>query len=146
MRGEELTEVSGETQAWIAEAVLVMLLIVILPLLNGVGFLSDYYSESVRQIPGAGDPGPGHGPDLGLYRHFEPGTGGVFRPRRLCHGHASDVKSSGQGVYGEPIPDFMVWNRVPELPLFWKPFQYLPRGGALGACCCRRWSPPSSGC
>jgi urea transport system permease protein len=34
--------------------------------------------------------------------------------------------SSGRGVYGEPIPDFMVWNRVLELPLFWKPFQYFP--------------------
>jgi urea transport system permease protein len=29
-------------------------------------------------------------------------------------------------VYGERIPDFMVWNRVTTLPLFWKPFQYFP--------------------
>jgi urea transport system permease protein len=34
--------------------------------------------------------------------------------------------SSGRGVYGEPIPDFMVWNRVLELPPLWKPFQYFP--------------------
>jgi urea transport system permease protein len=28
-----------------------------------------------------------------------------------------------QGVYRDALPDFMVWNRVTELPLFWKPFQ-----------------------
>jgi urea transport system permease protein len=27
-----------------------------------------------------------------------------------------------QGVYGSMLPDFMVWNRVTELPLFWRPF------------------------
>jgi len=27
-----------------------------------------------------------------------------------------------QGVYRDVLPDFMVWNRVTELPLFWKPF------------------------
>ena len=27
-----------------------------------------------------------------------------------------------QGVYRNVLPDFMVWNRVTELPLFWRPF------------------------
>ena len=27
-----------------------------------------------------------------------------------------------QSKYGEAVPDFMVWNQVTELPLFWKPF------------------------
>src|SRR6266511_4100102 len=27
-----------------------------------------------------------------------------------------------QGVYRNVLPDFMVWNRVTELPLFWQPF------------------------
>lgn len=26
--------------------------------------------------------------------------------------------------YGEAIPDFMVWNQLTELPLFWKPFDH----------------------
>jgi urea transport system permease protein len=30
-------------RTWLAEAILVILLIVVLPLLNGMGFLSDYY-------------------------------------------------------------------------------------------------------
>jgi len=31
-----------------------------------------------------------------------------------------------RGVYGNALPDFMVWNRVTELPLFWKPFYGAP--------------------
>ncbi len=31
--------------------------------------------------------------------------------------------SAGKGVYGEAIPDFMVWNQVYQLPLFWKPYR-----------------------
>ncbi len=36
------------------------------------------------------------------------------------------LESSGQGVYGEAIPDFMVWNRVTQLPLYWVPFKSFP--------------------
>ena len=36
------------------------------------------------------------------------------------------LSASGKGVYGTAIPDFMVWNQVEELPLFWEPFQSLP--------------------
>src|SRR5574342_307927 len=31
-----------------------------------------------------------------------------------------------QGVYGNVLPDFMVWNQVKELPLFWRPFFNAP--------------------
>ncbi|HEV8441463.1 MAG TPA: urea ABC transporter permease subunit UrtC [Methylomirabilota bacterium] len=31
-----------------------------------------------------------------------------------------------KSVYGNVLPDFMVWNRVTELPLFWKPFYSAP--------------------
>src|SRR2546429_5925307 len=31
------------------------------------------------------------------------------------------LESSGKGVYGERVPDFMIWNQVYQLPLFWKP-------------------------
>jgi urea transport system permease protein len=31
-----------------------------------------------------------------------------------------------QGVYRTVLPDFMVWNRVTELPLFWRPFYSAP--------------------
>ena len=31
-----------------------------------------------------------------------------------------------ESVYGSDLPDFMVWNQVKELPLFWKPFYSFP--------------------
>src|ERR1700716_1553577 len=31
-----------------------------------------------------------------------------------------------QSVYGNVLPDFMVWNQVKDLPLFWKPFYSVP--------------------
>lgn len=31
-----------------------------------------------------------------------------------------------RGVYGSSLPDFMVWNRVEQLPLFWEPFHSFP--------------------
>jgi len=35
------------------------------------------------------------------------------------------LEGSGKGVYGEPVPDFMIWNQVYQLPLFWKPYKHL---------------------
>lgn len=35
------------------------------------------------------------------------------------------LASSGKGVYGEAIPDFMVWNQVTRLPLYWVPYHSL---------------------
>src|SRR5919204_6518145 len=37
-----------------------------------------------------------------------------------------------ESVYGSLLPDFMVWNQVKELPLFWYPF-YSFSFAALGA-------------
>src|SRR5436190_12993510 len=31
------------------------------------------------------------------------------------------LEIGAQGVYQNALPDFMVWNRVTELPFFWKP-------------------------
>ncbi len=32
------------------------------------------------------------------------------------------LEIGAEGVYQNALPDFMVWNRVTELPLFWRPF------------------------
>ena len=42
------------------------------------------------------------------------------------------LRTGTQGVYGQDIPDFMVWNGIKELPLFWKPFRSLPVAVLLG--------------
>ena len=42
------------------------------------------------------------------------------------------LKTGTRGVYGSVLPDFMVWNRVEELPFFWEPFHSLPLTLILG--------------
>ncbi len=42
------------------------------------------------------------------------------------------LKTGTQGVYGSALPDFMVWNRVEQLPLFWEPFNSFPATLLLG--------------
>ena len=32
------------------------------------------------------------------------------------------LEIGAKGVYQNALPDFMVWNQVTELPLFWRPF------------------------
>jgi urea transport system permease protein len=39
-----------------------------------------------------------------------------------CMGMYLSLQTGAEGVYESTLPDFMVWNRVTELPLFWKPF------------------------
>src|SRR5574342_1004561 len=36
------------------------------------------------------------------------------------------LEIGAKGVYQNVLPDFMVWNRVTELPLFWRPFYSVP--------------------
>jgi urea transport system permease protein len=36
------------------------------------------------------------------------------------------LEIGAQGVYQSALPDFMVWNRVTTLPLFWRPFYSAP--------------------
>jgi len=39
-----------------------------------------------------------------------------------CMGMYLSLQTGAEGVYESTLPDFMVWNRVTELPLFWQPF------------------------
>ena len=39
-----------------------------------------------------------------------------------CMGMYLSLQTGAEGVYESTLPDFMVWNRVTELPLFWRPF------------------------
>lgn len=36
------------------------------------------------------------------------------------------LKTGNQSVYGNTLPDFMVWNQVESLPFFWEPFHTFP--------------------
>jgi urea transport system permease protein len=48
-----------------------------------------------------------------------------------CIGMHMLLKTGTQSVYGSALPDFMVWNQVKALPLFWEPFRHFPVALAL---------------
>jgi urea transport system permease protein len=105
---------------------LVILLIVVLPLLNGMGFLSDYYLNLCGKYLSLAILALGMDLIWGYTGILSLGQAVFFGLGAYSMGMYLMLGSSGRGVYGAPIPDFMVWNRVLELPLFWKPFQYFP--------------------
>jgi urea transport system permease protein len=43
-----------------------------------------------------------------------------------CIGMHMLLKTGTASVYGSALPDFMVWNQVKTLPLFWAPFRHFP--------------------
>src|ERR1051325_11574414 len=50
------------------------------------------------------------------------GHGVFFGLGAYCMGMHLMLTIGSESVYGSALPDFMVWNHVTELPLFWKPF------------------------
>lgn len=54
------------------------------------------------------------------------GHGVFFGLGAYCMGMYLTLEIGGEGVYRSNLPDFMVWNRVRELPLFWRPFHSFP--------------------
>ena len=50
------------------------------------------------------------------------GHGVFFGLGAYCIGMHLMLTIGTESVYGSELPDFMVWNQVKELPLFWKPF------------------------
>ena len=54
------------------------------------------------------------------------GHGVFFGLGAYCIGMHLMLTIGTESVYGSDLPDFMVWNQVKELPLFWKPFSSFP--------------------
>lgn len=54
------------------------------------------------------------------------GQGVFFGLGAYCMGMHLMLTIGKESVYGTEMPDFMVWNQVKELPLFWKPFYSFP--------------------
>lgn len=50
------------------------------------------------------------------------GQGVFFGIGAYCIGMHLMLNIGSESVYGSALPDFMVWNQVKELPLFWTPF------------------------
>jgi urea transport system permease protein len=54
------------------------------------------------------------------------GQGVFFGLGAYCMGMHLMLTIGKESVYGSDMPDFMVWNQVKELPIFWKPFYSFP--------------------
>jgi urea transport system permease protein len=54
------------------------------------------------------------------------GQGVFFGLGAYCMGMHLMLTIGKESVYGSDLPDFMVWNQVKALPLFWKPFYSFP--------------------
>lgn len=54
------------------------------------------------------------------------GHGVFFGLGAYCMGMYLSLAIGAEGVYKSALPDFLVWNQVKELPLFWKPFYSFP--------------------
>lgn len=110
---------------------LALVLLIGIPLLHTAGYLSDYTLNLFGKYLALAILALGLDLLWGYSGILSLGQAIFFGLGAYAMGMHLMLASSGQGVYGEPIPDFMVWNQVTALPLFWKPFQWFPV--ALGA-------------
>jgi urea transport system permease protein len=106
----------------IPELLLAILFLVVLPGLNHAGLLSDYYLNLFGKYLALAIFALGMDMIWGYTGILSLGQGVFFGLGAYGMGMYLLLGTAGRGVYGEAIPDFMVWNRVHQLPLFWKPF------------------------
>ena len=118
------------TSAWrealLPSALLAVILVLGLPLLNSAGYVSDYYLNLFGKYLSLGVLAMGMALIWGFSGILSLGQAIFFGIGAYSIGMYLMLESSGKGVYGEAIPDFMVWNQVTQLPLYWKPFHSLP--------------------
>jgi len=107
-----------------AVGVFAAIFVVGLPTANALGLISDYYLNLFGKylalaILALGlDLIWGYAGILSLCQAIFFGIGAYSIGMHMM------LEGSGRGVYGEPVPDFMIWNQVYQLPWFWKPYQY----------------------
>ena len=112
-------------EALLPGAVLAVILVIGLPLLNAGGYVSDYYLNLFGKYLSLAILAMGMSLIWGFSGILSLGQAIFFGIGAYCFGMYLMLESSGKGVYGEAIPDFMVWNQVTQLPLYWKPFHSL---------------------
>ena len=98
--------------------------VVLLPLANALGFFSDYYLNLFGKYLAFAILALGMDLIWGYTGILCLGQAIFFGIGAYSIGMTMMLEGSGLGVYGEPVPDFMVWNQVTQLPLFWKPYKY----------------------
>jgi len=118
------------TPAWkvalLPSLVLALLLVVAVPVFNVYGMVSDYTLNLFGKYLALAVLALGMNLIWGYTGILSLGQAIFFGLGAYAMGMHMMLESSGQGVYGETIPDFMVWNRVTQLPLYWVPFKSFP--------------------
>jgi urea transport system permease protein len=94
-----------------------------LPLANAAGLVSDYYLNLFGKYLALALVALGMDLIWGYAGILSLGQAIFFGIGAYSIGMHMLLEGSGKGVYGERIPDFMIWNQVYTLPLFWKPYQ-----------------------
>jgi urea transport system permease protein len=114
----------GDAQRlWIAAFGIVF--VVLLPVANALGLLSDYYLNLFGKYLCLALLAVGMDLIWGYTGILSLGQAIFFGAGAYSIGMNMMLEGSGKGVYGEPVPDFMIWNQVYQLPLFWKPYKYI---------------------
>ncbi len=98
--------------------------VVVLPLANALGLLSDYYLNLFGKYLSLAIMALGMDLLWGYAGILSLGQAVFFGIGAYSIGMSMMLEGSGRGVYGEPVPDFMIWNQVYQLPLFWKPYKH----------------------
>jgi urea transport system permease protein len=110
----------------ITTALLVLVLLIGLPVLNAYGWVSNYTLNLFGKYLSFAILALGMDLIWGYTGILSLGQAIFFGLGAYAMGIHLMLESSGQGVYGEAIPDFMIWNRVTQLPLYWVPFKSFP--------------------
>jgi urea transport system permease protein len=106
-----------------ALGVLALLLVAGAPLANAAGLVSDYYLNLLGKYLALAILAVGMDLLWGYTGILSLGQAIFFGIGAYSIGMCMLLESSGTGVYGEAIPDFMIWNQVYQLPLFWRPYR-----------------------
>ena len=126
--GTTNTNRSGGMAFWAVGAILlvVMPLLNILPPEDSWFHLSDFSLNRFGKFLAFGILALGLDLIWGYTGILSLGQGVFFGLGAYCMGMHLMLTIGKESVYGTEMPDFMVWNQVKELPLFWKPFYSFP--------------------
>lgn len=106
-----------------ALAVLAALLVAGAPLANALGLVSDYHLNLLGKYLALAILAVGMDLLWGYTGILSLGQAIFFGMGAYAIGMCMLLEGSGKGVYGEAIPDFMIWNQVYQLPPFWRPYR-----------------------
>jgi urea transport system permease protein len=104
--------------------VFAVVFVVVLPVGNILGVLSDYYLNLFGKYLCLAILALGMDLIWGFTGILSLGQAIFFGIGAYSIGMYMLLEVGGKGVYGEPVPDFMIWNQVYQLPLFWKPYKF----------------------